>query len=312
MSGGDNGREPWQNGFVMRQLLLLRHAKSAWDDAMMPDRDRPLNARGRRSAAVMRQAMRDLGLVPDVVLVSTSRRTQETLELLEPWDEAPLIEAMDSLYLANPIQLMAALHGVAETVRSVLLIGHNPGLHDFAVSLAGPLAMASGSEADPRPGGRLPHRRLGGICCRQILVGVARGWRPAGAVPDAPDAGGRWLILMELELTAPVEAAAGLGRLKALAANREGRARSQTVKIVWHDSPEHALLADGLALSEQRGLWRLERAVPGRTRGCPRSRRRWSPKRLIWQRFRLHWRRSPRSRAGGRPAFIGSARMWLR
>ncbi len=80
---------------------------------------------------------------------------------------------MDSLYLANPIQLMAALHGVAETVRSVLLIGHNPGLHDLAVSLAGPLAMASGSEADPRPGGRLSHRRLGGICCRQILVGVA-------------------------------------------------------------------------------------------------------------------------------------------
>ena len=68
---------------------------------------------------------------------------------------------------------------------------------------------------------------------------------------------------MEFELTAQAEAAAGLGRLKALAANRDGRARSQTVKIVWHDSPEHALLADGLALSEQRGLWRLERAVPG-------------------------------------------------
>lgn len=131
----------------MRQLLLLRHAKSAWDDATMPDRDRPLNARGRRSATVMRQAMHDLGLAPDVVLVSTSRRTQETLEALEPWDDAPLIEPMDSLYLANSIQLMAALHGVAETVRSVLVIGHNPGLHDFAVSLAGPLAMASGSEA---------------------------------------------------------------------------------------------------------------------------------------------------------------------
>jgi phosphohistidine phosphatase len=54
---------------------------------------------------------------------------------------------MDSLYLANTVQLMAALHGVAETVRSVLLIGHNPGLHDLAVSLVGPLAMASGSEA---------------------------------------------------------------------------------------------------------------------------------------------------------------------
>ncbi|MGD0105383.1 MAG: histidine phosphatase family protein [Rhodopila sp.] len=130
----------------MRQLLLLRHAKSAWDDASMPDRDRPLNARGRRSAVVMRHAMRDLGLVPDVVLVSTARRTMETLEALEPWDDTPLIEPMDSLYLATPMQLTAALHGVAETVRSVLLIGHNPGLHDLALSLAGPGVTQSGSE----------------------------------------------------------------------------------------------------------------------------------------------------------------------
>jgi phosphohistidine phosphatase len=131
---------------IMRQLLLLRHAKSSWDDASMPDRDRPLNARGRRAVLVMRQAMRDLGLAPDVVLVSTARRTMETLEALEPWDEAPLIEPTDSLYLANPIQLIAALHGVAETVRSVLVIGHNPGLHDLALSLAGPQAMRGGGE----------------------------------------------------------------------------------------------------------------------------------------------------------------------
>lgn len=130
----------------MRQLLLLRHAKSTWDDASIPDRDRALNPRGRRAAAVMRQAMRNLGLVPDVVLVSTARRTMETLEALEPWDDTPLIEPMDSLYLANPIQLTAALHGVAETVRSVLLIGHNPGLHDLALMLAGPRAMATGGK----------------------------------------------------------------------------------------------------------------------------------------------------------------------
>src|ERR1700760_1663152 len=100
MSRGDNDPEAWQNRPVMRQLLLLRHAKSAWDDATMPDRDRPLNARGRRSAAVMREAMRDLGPAPDVVLVPPSRRTLETLEAREPWDDVPLIEPMDSLYLA--------------------------------------------------------------------------------------------------------------------------------------------------------------------------------------------------------------------
>jgi phosphohistidine phosphatase len=130
----------------MRQLLLLRHAKSSWDDPKTPDKDRPLSARGRRSAAAMRHAMRDLGLAPDLVLVSTARRTLETLDALEPWDDTPLVEPMESLYLADPMQLMAALHGVAETVRSVLLIAHNPGLHDLALMLAGPRAMASGGD----------------------------------------------------------------------------------------------------------------------------------------------------------------------
>lgn len=119
----------------MRQLLLLRHAKSSWDDPRQPDRDRPLNQRGRRAAARMRQAMHELGLVPDVVLVSTAKRTLETLDSLEPWDDAPLVEPLDALYLANAMQLLATLHGVAETVRSVLLIGHNPGIHDLALSL---------------------------------------------------------------------------------------------------------------------------------------------------------------------------------
>jgi triphosphatase len=74
---------------------------------------------------------------------------------------------------------------------------------------------------------------------------------------------------MELELIAPADLVAGLGRLKALSANRDGRPRTQSIKIVWHDSPEHVLLADGLALAEQRGAWRLERMVPGEDTWLP-------------------------------------------
>lgn len=121
----------------MHQLLLLRHAKSSWDAPDLSDRERPLNARGRRAAAQMRQVMQDLGLEPDVVLVSTARRTRETLELLEPWEQTPLVEPMDRLYLASPETLLAALRDVADTARSVLLVGHNPGLHELAVSLIG-------------------------------------------------------------------------------------------------------------------------------------------------------------------------------
>jgi phosphohistidine phosphatase len=120
----------------MHQLLLLRHAKSSWDDAKLADRDRPLSKRGRHAATAMRKAMIDLGLTPDLVLVSPSRRTQETLAALEPWDDTPLVEQVETLYLASAQQLLAVLRGVNETVRSVMLIGHNPGMQELAVSLA--------------------------------------------------------------------------------------------------------------------------------------------------------------------------------
>jgi phosphohistidine phosphatase len=125
----------------MRQLLLLRHAKSSWEDKELPDHERPLNPRGRRAAAAMRDAMENLGLAPDLVLVSSSLRTRQTLEALEPWAEMPLIENMESLYNATAPALLQALRGVKETVRSVLLIGHNPGLHELAMRLVGAHAM---------------------------------------------------------------------------------------------------------------------------------------------------------------------------
>jgi len=121
----------------MRQLLLLRHAKSSWDDPKLPDHARPLNARGKRAAKTMRGMISKLGLAPDVVLVSSARRALQTLEALEPFDETPLIEPMDALYMATGPQLLHVLNETAETVRSVMMIGHNPGLHELAKLLIG-------------------------------------------------------------------------------------------------------------------------------------------------------------------------------
>lgn len=131
----------------MRQLLLLRHAKSSWDDPSLPDYARPLNARGRKAASAMRRAIRELGLAPDIVLVSSARRALQTMEALEPWDETPLIEPMDALYLAEAPQMLRVLQGVAETARSVLLIGHNPGLHNLAQLLVGEQGMRADTSA---------------------------------------------------------------------------------------------------------------------------------------------------------------------
>ncbi len=116
----------------------------------MSDRQRPLNARGLRSAGTMRRAMRELGLAPDIVLVSTARRTQETLAALEPWDDTPLVEPMDALYLASAEQMLAVLRAVAETARSVLVIGHNPGMHDLALLLGSDPAPPAAQDAARR------------------------------------------------------------------------------------------------------------------------------------------------------------------
>ena len=131
----------------MHQLLLLRHAKSSWDQASLPDRERPLNNRGRRDAGNMRDAMRELGLAPDVVLLSPARRTQETLAALDPWDDTPLIEPIEKLYLATAGQILAILQDVSETVRSVMVIGHNPGMHELAVKLAAPGNKSQAAQA---------------------------------------------------------------------------------------------------------------------------------------------------------------------
>lgn len=134
----------------MRQLLLMRHAKSAWDDPRLPDHGRPLNQRGRAAAQAMRTAIRGLGLAPDLVLVSTATRTMQTLEALEPWDDTPLVEPSEALYLASPATMLGVLNRVPETTRSVLLLGHNPGMHELALLLAGPEVMARRDETTQR------------------------------------------------------------------------------------------------------------------------------------------------------------------
>lgn len=160
----------------LRQLLLLRHAKSAWDDPRLSDHGRKLTPAGRDAAAAMGAAMRELGLVPDVVLVSSARRTLQTLETLEAlaqWAEPPIVEAMDALYLADAKRLLQVLNGVAETVRSVLVIGHNPGLHELAARL-------TGTARDPADARRLAERYPTCALAEFVVPGAWRTLAPGG------------------------------------------------------------------------------------------------------------------------------------
>ena len=109
----------------MLRLILMRHAKSDWNYGDPSDHDRPLNARGKASAAALGDWLGKVGYHPDAVLCSSAARTRETLQRLDLSPE-PDMAFERALYLAEPETMMAHLKGAKET--TVLMIGHNPGI----------------------------------------------------------------------------------------------------------------------------------------------------------------------------------------
>ncbi|TNF20985.1 MAG: histidine phosphatase family protein [Rhodobacteraceae bacterium] len=110
-----------------KKLILMRHAKSSWDDPRQEDHARPLNPRGRRSARAMGDWLRRMGHVPDAVLSSDAQRTRETAALLG-FEAVP--QFTDRLYHAGASRMLEVLRGASGDC--VLMIGHNPGIADFA------------------------------------------------------------------------------------------------------------------------------------------------------------------------------------
>ena len=123
---------------TLHRLLLLRHAKSSWDRAELADHDRPLAPRGQRAATAVGEHVRSLAEPPELVLCSSAARTVETLErirfALPPTTSVTIDE---SLYGADADDLLARVLQLPSMVTSALLIGHNPGIGDLAVMLAG-------------------------------------------------------------------------------------------------------------------------------------------------------------------------------
>jgi phosphohistidine phosphatase len=121
----------------MTELYLLRHAKAAPPEEGGPDRDRPLEQRGRRAAQAVAAWIAEHRLSPELVLCSPSLRTRQTLDIIAPaFRRPPVIAIEDELYLAPARHLLARLRQVSPTVGSVLLTGHNPGFHELALYLS--------------------------------------------------------------------------------------------------------------------------------------------------------------------------------
>jgi phosphohistidine phosphatase len=114
-----------------KHLALCRHAKSSWADPDLADRDRPLNARGRRAAILVGRYLRDNHVRPELVLCSPATRARQTLELLQL---APTTEVLidDQLYGAAPSELLTRLQDIPARINSAMLIGHNPAVEQLA------------------------------------------------------------------------------------------------------------------------------------------------------------------------------------
>ncbi|MEL7107008.1 MAG: histidine phosphatase family protein [Pseudomonadota bacterium] len=112
-------------------LILMRHAKSAWDDPTQEDFDRPLNGRGRQSAKAIGDWLVGQGYLPDEVIVSAARRTVETWSrMVKGFPQTTAMQSNPALYLASADTIL----GVVKTaqVPTIMVIAHNPGIGQFA------------------------------------------------------------------------------------------------------------------------------------------------------------------------------------
>lgn len=115
----------------MKRLILTRHAKSSWDDPAMADHDRPLNERGKAAAADLGIWLASRGYVPDEVLCSDALRTRKTWSGIAPaLPGTPVLNLKPALYHAGPDVMLAVLHHAEPDC--VMMIGHNPGIGEFA------------------------------------------------------------------------------------------------------------------------------------------------------------------------------------
>ena len=121
-----------------RRLIVLRHAKSAWDTDAPDDHSRPLNARGKKDAPRIAARLAELGWLPQVVVSSDSMRTRQTWARMEEALGADAdVTFLRRFYHGGLGAVREIVSGVADDVSSVMVIGHNPGWEDMASELAG-------------------------------------------------------------------------------------------------------------------------------------------------------------------------------
>lgn len=157
----------------MKTLHLLRHAKSSWKDPALDDHERPLGKRGRAAAKDMARYMERAGIALDIVLCSTAIRARQTLEPIAKRVRPANVIFENGIYEVPQRRLWEYLWALPEQAETVLMIGHNPGLHDLALALAD----AGSRDRLPSPEDKFPT----GALATFSFDGAWKDMRPHGA-----------------------------------------------------------------------------------------------------------------------------------
>ena len=160
-------------GEAVKRLYLLRHAKSAWDDPTLRDRERPLAPRGRKAAKRMARWSRKYGVRPQLVVCSSAVRAQDTLRRVLPGLGEPAVWVEVTLYAADAETLLARVRALPGEIDSAMLVGHNPGLMDLLLLLAAPGKLRGRAEEN-LPTGALAELELDVVRWADASPGAAR------------------------------------------------------------------------------------------------------------------------------------------
>ncbi|MHB8806435.1 MAG: SixA phosphatase family protein [Anaerolineaceae bacterium] len=122
----------------MKKVFLMRHAKSSWKDANIPDHDRPLKKKGEKDVKAMAKMLKRKKHLPDFILCSSAERAKQTAIIFKKASSFEgKLEYNDKLYMAEVPDLISALKNVPKKAKSVMIIGHNPGLEALLQTLTG-------------------------------------------------------------------------------------------------------------------------------------------------------------------------------
>jgi phosphohistidine phosphatase len=136
------GKSIWhkkrKGNLLMKTLLIMRHAKSGWNTSDLSDFERPLDSEGLQTAGFMGNLLYQNGLQPNLIISSPAKRAKQTAVLIKASAEIENpIEYSEKVYEASPTTLLNVAFGIREKHKSILLIGHNPGIESFIRFLTG-------------------------------------------------------------------------------------------------------------------------------------------------------------------------------